>query len=296
MEASSPRADNPPLGILLMCAGVALFALGEGCVKALSRDHEIAQVVWARYVFHALVFLLVFSRGGVLRQIATRRPVLHLARSAALLAGTVTFFTALKYLSLPEAAAINFVTPLLVTALSIPFLGEKVGIRRWTAIMAGLAGVLVVIRPGFGIAHWAAVLPLATAACYAAYQIMTRVAGRSEDTRTSLFWTSAVGVVVMSCAAPFFWTAPAAAAWALMAATGTLFGLGHYLLIRAFEVAEASTVSPFLYTQIVWVTAVSVAAFGEVPDAWTLAGAAIIIGSGLYVWSRERRLARPRAT
>lgn len=289
MQITPRHAQNPPLGILLICAGAGLFALGEACVKILARDYEIVQIVWARYTFHALVFLLVFARGGVVRQIATRRPFLHLARSVTLLLGTATFFTALRYLSLPEAGAINFVAPLLVTALAIPFLGERVGIRRWTAIVIGFCGVLVIIRPGFGVMHWAAVLPLATAACYALYQIMTRIAGRTEDTRTSLFWTSAVGVVATSCIVPFFWSSPDAAAWAMMAATGCLFGLGHYLLIRAFEVAPVSTLSPFLYTQLIWVTVISVAVFGEFPDEFTIAGAMIVIGSGLYVWHRERR-------
>lgn len=289
MQIAAGRAQNPTLGIVLLCAGVSLFGMGEACVKWLARDHDIAQVVWARYTFHALVFLLIFSRGGIISQMATQRPFLHLARSVALMIGTITFFTALKYLSLPEAVAINFAAPLLVTAMSIPFLGETVGIRRWTAIFVGFIGVLIIIRPGLGVMHWAAVLPLATAVCYAAYQIMTRIAGRTEDTRTSLFWTSAVGVVVMSCAVPFFWTTPDAFAWVLMVATGTLFGLGHYLLIRAFEVAPVSTLSPFLYTQIVSVTIISLLVFDQFPDTPAVAGTLIVIASGLYIWRRETR-------
>ena len=283
------RPQNPPLGIILLCSGVCLFALGEACVKTLSSDYEIPQIVWARYVFHALVFLVVFSRGGILRQIATRRPVLHIARSVTLLIGTATFFTALKYLSMPEAGAINFIAPLLVTALSIPLLGERVGVRRWTAILVGFLGVLVIIRPGLGVFHWAAFLPLITAVCYALYQIMTRIAGRTEDTQTSLFWTSAVGVVVMSCLVPFFWSTPDAFAWVIMVMTGVLFGCGHYLLIRAIEIAPVSAVSPFLYTQLIWVTILSVIIFGQFPDTFTIIGAVIVVGSGLYVWQRERR-------
>ena len=142
------RVQNPRLGIALLCTGVAFFGLGEACVKTLSKDYEILQVVWARYVFHALVFLLIFSRTGIISQMQTSRPFLHLARSITLMLGTVSFFTALIYLSLPEAVAINFAAPLLVTALSIPFLGEKVGPRRWAAIFVGFLGVLVIIRPG----------------------------------------------------------------------------------------------------------------------------------------------------
>lgn len=283
------RVQNPRLGIAMLCAGVAFFGMGEACVKILSKDYEILQVVWARYIFHALVFLLIFSRTGIVSQMRTSRPFLHLARSVALMLGTITFFTALIYLSLPEAVAINFAAPLLVTALSIPFLGEKVGPRRWAAILVGFMGVLVIIRPGLGVMHWAAFLPLLTAICYAAYQIMTRIAGRTEDTKTSLFWTSAVGCVVMSCIAPFVWTQPDAAAWALMVATGALFGFGHYLLIRAFEIAPVSTLSPFLYTQLIWVTIISILVFSQYPDIFSLIGASIVVGSGLYIWHRETK-------
>ena len=289
MTTATGRVQNPSLGILLLCGGVAFFGLGEACVKTLSKDYDILQVVWARYMFHALVFLIIFSRSGIVSQMRTARPFLHLARSVALMLGTISFFTALIYLSLPEAVAINFAAPLLVTALSIPFLGEKVGPRRWCAILVGFAGVLVIIRPGLGVMHWAAILPLGTAVCYAAYQIMTRIAGRTEDTKTSLFWTSAVGVVVMSCIAPFVWTAPDAFAWTLMVATGALFGFGHYLLIRAFEVAAVSELSPFLYTQIIWVTIISILVFDQFPDAFSMLGATIVIASGIYIWHRETR-------
>lgn len=283
------RVQNPRLGIALMCAGLAFFGFGEACVKTLAKDYEILQVVWARYTFHALVFLLIFSRSGIVSQMRTSRPFLHLARSVVLMLGTITFFTALIYLSLPEAVAINFAAPLLVTALSIPFLGEKVGRRRWAAIFVGFLGVLVIIRPGLGVMHWAAFLPLLTAIFYACYQIMTRIAGRTEDTRTSLFWTSAVGVTVMSCIVPFFWKTPNAQAWIIMVATGALFGFGHYLLIRAFEITPVSTLSPFHYTQIIWVTIISIIVFDQTPDEFSILGTTIVIASGLYIWRRETR-------
>ena len=285
----NPKVQDPRLGIFLLCSGVAFFGVGEACVKILAADYHILQVVWARYVFHALVFLAIFSRSGIISQMKTSRPLLHIARSITLMLGTVTFFTALMFLSMPDAVAINFAAPLLVTALSIPFLGEKVGARRWLAILIGFLGVLVIIRPGMGLMHWAAILPLGTAVCYASYQIMTRIAARTEDTKTSLFWTSTVGVIVMSCIAPFVWKAPDAQAWMIMIATGALFGFGHYLLIRAFEVATVSTLSPFLYTQIVWVTILSVIVFDELPDEYSILGTSIVIGSGLYIWHREFR-------
>ncbi len=290
VNTTPEQSQNVPMAIVMYCIGVALFAVGEAFVKILAADYHILQVVWARYVFHALVFLIAFSGSGIASQIATKMPWLHLARSIMLMLATVSFFTALMYLSLPEAVAINFTTPLIVTALSIPILGERVGVRRWAAILCGFIGVLIIIRPGLGVVHWAAVLPLITAVCYAAYQIMTRIAGRTEASRTSLFWTSAVGVVVLSTVVPFFWTAPDAFAWFLMISTGALFGLGHYLLIRGFEVAPISSLSPYHYTQIIWVTILSIVVFNQVPDIYLVIGALVIIASGLYVWQREARM------
>ena len=272
---------------MLMMAGLLLFTAGEAIVKTLARDYDIAQIVWARYVFHALITFAIFSRVNPIRQARTPRPGLHLTRSALMLVATTLFFTSLRYLPLADAVAINFIAPLLVTALSIPMLKEQVGIRRWSAIFVGFAGVLVIIRPGMGVMHWAAILPLITAVCYAFYQILTRIATRTDDTQTSLFWTSAVGVIVMSCIAPFVWKAPDATAWAIMVATGALFGFGHYLLIRAFEVAPVSTLSPFLYTQILWVTIISIIVFDQVPDEYSILGTCIVIASGLYIWHRE---------
>ncbi len=232
---------------------------------------------------------MIFSRIGLKRQIATTRPWLQLGRSILLLTATAFFFTAVRHLSLAEAISINFVSPLLVTAFSIPLLGEHVGIRRWLSIVIGFVGVLIIVRPGFGVMHWAAILPLGTAVCYALYQTLTRIAARTEDTQTSLFWTSAVGVIVTSAVVPFAWTAPTPFAWTLMIGTGLFFGCGHFLLIKGFEVAPASMLAPFIYTQLIWVTIIGYLAFGNFPDRFTLLGGLIVIASGLYVWHRETR-------
>ena len=272
-----------------MVAGLAMFSIGEGAVKYLTTQHEIIQIVWARYTFHALLFLVIFSRIGIKRQIVTTRPWLQLGRSVLLLTATICFFTAVRHLTLAEAISINFVSPLLVTAFSIPLLGEHVGVRRWLAIMVGFVGVLIIVRPGLGVMHWAAILPLGTAVCYALYQILTRIAARTEDTQTSLFWTSAVGVIVTSAVVPFMWTAPSPFAWALMIGTGLFFGFGHLLLIKGFEVAPASMLAPFIYTQLIWVTIIGYLVFGNFPDRFTLLGGSVVIASGLYVWHRETR-------
>ena len=283
------RPQNTRRGILLMVAGLAMFSIGEGAVKYLTAEYEIIQIVWARYTFHALLFLIIFSRIGLKRQIATTRPWLQLGRSVLLVFATTFFFTAVRYLTLAEAISINFVSPLLVTVFSIMILGEHVGVRRWGAIMVGFVGVLIIIRPGLGIMHWAAALPLGTAVCYSLYQILTRIAARTEDAQTSLFWTSAVGVLVTSVAVPFAWTPPTPFAWTLMVGTGLFFGFGHYLLIKGFEVAPASMLAPFIYTQLIWVTIIGYILFGNFPDEFTLIGGAVVIASGLYVWHRETR-------
>ena len=270
-----------------MLVALSLFTVGEVIVKSLIRNHDIAQIVWARYVFHAVMTHTIFARVNVFRLARPTRPVLHLTRSALMLVATTLFFASLRYLPLADAVAINFVAPLLVTALSIPMLKEQVGIRRWLAILVGFGGVLVIIRPGMGVMHWAAVLPLCTAVCYAFHQILTRIAARTDDTQTSLFWTSASGVVVSTLAVPFFWQTPTLIEWVMMVALGTVYGLGHYLLIRGLEIAPASKLSPFLYTQIIWAILFGSIFFDNFPDGATLIGGAIVISSGLYIWRRE---------
>jgi len=292
VPAHTQRAENIRLGIALMMSGLLLFTLGEALVKLLARDYDIPQIVWGRYAFHALFTVLFFSRGNLLRQARTARPGLHVGRSALMLVATACFFTALRYLPLADAVAIVFVGPLLVTAFAIPLLGEQVGARRWAAIVVGFAGALIIVRPGAPGMHWATVLPLISAACYALYQILTRIAARSDSAETSLFWTSAFGVVAMSAAVPFFWRAPDAAGWAMMVALGAAYGFGHYLLIRGLEIAPASRLSPFLYTQIIWATLLGLLIFDQFPDGMTFLGLAVVIASGIYIWRRETRQAK----
>lgn len=284
------RPDDRRRGIVLMLVAFALFACMDATVKYLTRDYSVPQIVWARFTFHLVIFVAIFARGtNVARLFRSERPGLQLLRSVFLLSATAMFFTALRYLPLAEAISIGFVSPLVVTALAIPILGERVGWRRWVAILVGFGGVLIIIRPGLGIMHWAAVLPLGMAVCYALYQVLTRIASRTEDARTSQLWGPAVGVVVMSAVAPFFWTPPSLAGWALMAFAGLCGGVGHMLLIRAYEVAPASVLSPFVYTQLVWMIGLGYVIFDNLPEPATLIGGAIVIASGLYIFRREAR-------
>lgn len=289
---TTAKTQDARRGILLMISGVILFGAMDTLVKLLAEDYNVIQIVWARFLFHFLIFLAIFSRSGLRRIAAARRPGLQVARSFLLMSATVFFFFALSHLPLADATSIGFVSPLLVTALAIPILGEKVGARRWSAIAVGFIGMLVIIRPGMGVMHWAAVLPLGMAICFSCYQILTRIAARSEDARTSQMWSPAMGALVMSAIVPITWTTPDALGWAMMMVVGLAGGFGHYLLIKAYEIAPASTLSPFVYTQLIWMVIFGYLLFDDFPDAFTIAGSCIVIGSGLYILHRETLRAR----
>ena len=206
-----------------------------------------------------------------------------------LLSSTLCNFAALRYLQLDEAIALVFSTPFFVAALSGPILGEWVHWRRWTAIAIGFLGVLVVTRPGFASFHPAALFSLSSAGFYALYSIMTRILARTDSNATTLFYSNLVGAVALIPALPFIWTKPTnALVIGLMIGTGAAGGFGHYLLIAAHRLAPAAVLSPFIYTEIVWVSLLGFLVFRDLPSRWTLAGAAIVIGSGLYLFYRER--------
>jgi len=276
------------IGIALMCGAVGTFSCLDTTAKYLGRHIDVMQVVWARYTFALLLTFIIsnpLSRRGLLR---TARPALQIVRAAILLTSTLLNFYALRYLRLDQVLAITFSTPFVVAALSGPTLGEWVGPRRWAAIGFGFIGVLVVTRPGFGIVHPAAILAVLATLAYAAYFLTTRVLSRSDSNETTLFYSNFVGAVLMLPVVPFFWTSPAPWQFGLMILAGALASFGHYMLIAAHRRAPASLLSSFIYSQLVWVIALGYAVFGDVPDAYTLVGASIVIASGLYVFHRER--------
>jgi drug/metabolite transporter (DMT)-like permease len=276
-------------GILLMCGAVACFACLDSMAKYLSRHMDVLEVVWARYTAAFILALILsnpFSRPGLMR---TSRPVLQVVRSAVLLGSTVFNFIALKYLQLDQVLAIIFSTPFMVAALAGPMLGEWIGPRRWAAIGVGFVGVLVVTRPGVGDMHPAAILSVLSAMCYAVYGILTRLLSRTDSNETTLFYSNLLGAAAMLPVLPFVWTPPRS--WllvVLMIAVGAFGSIGHYLLIIAHRLAPASTLSPFMYTQLVWATTLGYLIFHDVPNAWTIAGAGIVVASGLYLLHRER--------
>jgi drug/metabolite transporter (DMT)-like permease len=280
-------------GIALMCGAVASFALLDTTAKYLNLHMDTLQVVWARYTGAFLFPFIVSNPWTHPGLMLTTRPVLQLFRSLLLLGSTICNFVALRYLQLDETMAIQFSTPFFVAALSGPLLGEWVRWRRWTAICVGFLGVLVVTRPGTGGLHWAATLSVVSAFSYAIYAITTRILSRTDSNETTLFYSNLVGAVVMLPVVMFVWTTPTSPlVIALMVATGAIGSFGHYLLIAGHRLAPASVITPFIYTELIWMIALGFLVFGDVPNRWTLAGSAIVVASGLYLLHRERVRAR----
>ena len=289
-DASHERVSRLT-GIALMCGAVACFAMLDTTAKYLNLYMSTLQVVWARYT-GAFLFPFVLSNPWTRPQLTiTARPGLQIGRSVLMLASTLCNFVALRYLQLDEAIALIFSTPFFVAALSGPILGEWVRWRRWVAIGVGFLGVLVVVRPGVGTFHPAALFSLACALLYATYSIMTRILARTDSNATTLFYSNIVGALALIPALPFVWTTPTdPLIITLMVMIGAVGGFGHYLLIAAHRLAPAAVLSPFIYTEIVWVSILGLLVFRDVPSRWTIAGATIVIGSGLYILHRERAL------
>jgi drug/metabolite transporter (DMT)-like permease len=292
---SRHMTDSPPSrkplsgssrGIAWMLLTMLLFVSMDTTAKYMTQSYPTLQIVWARYLFHALLLALYLNRRipGLMR---TKRLGLQLFRSLLLLITTVLFFIGLSLIPLTEASAIMFVAPVLVTALSIPLLGEKVGARRWAGIVVGFVGALIIIRPGGDAFQVAALLPFGAACCYAVYQIITRSLSQSDQPLTTLSYTALVGAVIMCFIAPFNWQTPDLTGWLLMILIGFLGGVSQFTLIKAFQSATAATVTPFSYSSLIWATLYGFLVFGDLPDRWTVAGAVIIAASGLYIFHRE---------
>ncbi|MDI3469189.1 MAG: Arginine/ornithine antiporter ArcD [Pseudolabrys sp.] len=275
-------------GIALMCAAVASFSCLDTTGKYLNHHMSTMEVVWTRYFF---AFVLTLFISNPVRQrglIRTKRPWLQVGRSALLLLSTILNLFALRTLQLDETLAITFSTPLMVALLSVPLLGETVGWRRWTAITVGFFGVLVVTRPGVGNMPPAALLSMCSAVCYAFYVISTRILSRSDSSETTQFYTNLVGALAMTAIVPFYWSRPDDVFIAgLMILIGALGAGGHYLLIRGHRLAPASTLAPFIYTQMIWSATLGFIVFGDIPHRWTIIGGTIVIESGLYLLHRE---------
>ena len=285
--------NNPRLGITLMILAMIIFAIQDGVSRHLAANYNVMTVVMIRYwFFAAFVVALSASRPGGVRRVArTRQPGLQIFRGVLLAVEIVVTVLSFVLLGLIGTHAIFAVYPLLVAALAGPMLGEYVGWRRAVAILVGLVGVLIILRPGFQVFAPEALIPLVAAFMFALYALLTRRASRLDSAETSFFYTGVVGAVAITLVAPFWWTPITGAAdWAWMAALCVSGALGHYLLIKTYQVAEAGAVQPFAYFQLVFVTILGVTLFDERPDTWTVAGAGLILAAGLYTLIRQARL------
>jgi len=280
--------QRPVAAIVWMLATMGLFVSMDAIAKVLTETLPTGQIVWGRFVFHAL-FVVVFLNRRLVATLRAGRPGLQLLRSAFLLITTAFFFLGLKFLGLATMSAIMFVTPLMVTLLSMPILGEKVGWRRITSVLVGFAGALIIIRPGSDAVGLAALLPLAAALLNAAYHLATRVLSRTDAALTTVGYTAIVGAVMSNFALLGGWVTPDATGWVMLVGLGLIGCLGHFALIRAYSLANAAVAAPFGYTSLVWATLFGFALFGDLPDLWTVAGATVIVGSGLYILYRERK-------
>ena len=281
------------IGIALMCGAVALFAVLDTTAKYLNTQMDTLEVAWARYTSAFVLTLVVSNPLTHTSLLRTRSPKLQLTRSVLLAGSTVLNFLALRWLQLDEVLSIIFTFPFVVAIASGPLLGEWIGWRRWSAICFGFAGVLLIVRPGFGGMHPAALLSLAATICYGFYAVITRIVSRVDSNQTSLFYANCIGTLVLLPVIPFVWKPPADWVIALMMmATGVLGSLGHFFLIAGHRLAPASVLSPFVYTQLIWVVILGYLVFDHVPNGWTIAGGSMVVASGLYLLHRERRLGK----
>lgn len=289
-EVANP--STPLRGIILMVAGSAVLTLSDAVTKWLTAGYPVGQIMCIRAVF-TLIPIMVFAwHAGGMHALRIRNVRMQILRAACAVASAALFVTGLAYLPLAACIAIAFSGPLFVTALATPMLGEQVGWRRWSAVFVGFLGVLVMLRPTDGAVHWAALLPLLAAASGAFRDIITRKVRLSASPVAVLAFTMAATGLAGLWTLPFGWEPVAWNDLLLLAAAGILVGTAQYLVIHAFYVAEASLVIPYKYMSLIWAALLGYIMWGDVPNRWLVVGAALVVGSGLYIMHREARLAR----
>lgn len=284
------RADAPPstghahrTGVLFMLAAIAVLPVMDAIAKTLTQRYPVLQVAWARFFFAFLVLLPFTPRAGLAQILRPPRLGLQLVRSLCMVLAVLLFFTTLRFLPLADTLAICFLYPLVVIALAALFLGEPVGRNRWLAALAGFLGVLIVIRPGFAVFHPAALLGLLTSVVFAGFAVLTRTLAASAPPAVLLLWGTLVGTIVLSLLVPLVWIAPRAVDLALMLVMGSIGAVGHLLMLKAFEAAPAVVLAPIAYVEIVGAILLGWLVFGDLPDAATWVGTAIICAAGVYV-------------
>lgn len=295
MQIAGEQKHSIASAMILMACASSMFPVSDVIAKYLVRDYHAIQVTWARYLFQLIILATALGGPRVLQRFATKRLKLQLLRGVLTVMATILFITALRTIPVVDGIALLFTSPLFVVALSVPFLGERVGFHRWAAVLVGFTGVLLVLRPGDGVVEWGALLALSSAACVGVFHIVTRILSRTDHPITTLLYMAVTGFLILSAAVPFFWTEPTLEAWFLFALAGLISGFAHYGVITAIRWAPLSAVAPFTYAQVMSATMMGYLVFGDIPGEWTVIGLATIIGSGLYVLHRERRVAAKTA-
>jgi drug/metabolite transporter (DMT)-like permease len=281
--------SNNALGALLTMLAMLCFAAMDAISKSLVVDYSVGQMMWIRYGLLCLFAWFVVRKRGLRAALRSRRPGLQIVRSLVAVVEGAMFVLAFRYLPLADTHAVAATSPLIVIALGVLFLGERAGLDRWLAVAAGFAGVLLIVRPGFRTFDWPLLLPLVGAGLWAGYQVLTRLSARTDPPDTALIWSAVVAFIATSFVGPLDWTWPTPSAWALMVIVAAMGAVAHYALIKALDYAEAGSVQPYSYTLLVWVTVLGAVMFGDFPDGWTIAGAAVIVASSLYCWHQDRR-------
>jgi drug/metabolite transporter (DMT)-like permease len=292
--APNKTAPNTALGALLTMFAMLCFAGMDATSKFLVADYAVGQMMWIRCVILYLFAWFIVRRTGVRAALKTPRPGLQITRALLLVIESALFVFCFKYLPLADAHALASTSPLIVIALGVIFLGERAGVARWLAVVAGFAGVLLIIRPGFRDFDWPLLVVLVGAGMWASYQILTRLAARHDSADTSLIWSALVALIATTFVAPIDWVWPTAGAWALIVGVAMIGSVANYALIKALDYAEAGALQPYSYTLLVWATLMGFVVFGDFPDFWTIVGAAVIVASSAYTWHHDRQLAATR--
>ena len=292
IHGMSDQSENIPVGIGLMLLTMFFFVSLDAIAKYLMQFYPAPQVIWGRFFFHVVctLVLIFFIRVSWREAVVSHKPSIQISRSLLMLATNGLFFLAIKTIDLTTATAIMFLSPIVLTVLAIPVLGEKVGLRRWSGVVLGFIGAMIIVRPGLIDLNTAILLLCIATVTHAFYQIFTRQIRIYDHPITSLFYTGIIGSIIMSSVLPMYWVAPIIEHWPLFALLGITGCAGHFCLIRALRAAPVSVVSPFSYSTLIWATGFSYLLFDELPDIWVYIGAAIIVISGLYILYREQQL------
>jgi len=298
MTPPSATAQNTTLGIWLMIGTSAVFALQDGISRHLAAEYNVTMVVMIRFWFFALFVMAVAARapGGLAAATRSARPGVQILRGVLLSAEVCVMVLAFVHLGLIPSHAVFTCYPLLVAALSGPILGEAVGWRRWSAIAVGFAGVLVILQPGVAVFSVWALVPLCAASMFALYGLLTRYVARYDAPSVSFFWTGVTGAVAMTPVGLYFWEAMSPVDWLWMGALCCTACLGHWMLIRAYAVAEASVIQPFAYLQLVFVAVIGLTLFDETLAPNVALGAGIVVAAGLFtLWRQQVKARQARA-